>query len=365
VASHRRVERTRHLAFPFRLLFIAAVLALGVGVLFVANGGVGQVASFLGSTMAGFVDDLSATPAPSVAPAVVATSPTLEAPEEPYTNQTTVDLAGRVPENLVGSQGYRIKIYVAVGDQLPGQIDELDVGDTPRFVVAAVELSPGQNTFTATIAGPAGESDPSAEVTYVLDVSKPPIKITSPKDGSVVNAKSVAVKGKTQARSSVTLINVTTEASVSGAADVSGAFTLIIPISAGNNKLTLQATDPAGNVKTSTIIIRKGSGELAASLTASDYQIKSSALPEAIQLTVVVTDPDGRPLANASVTFTLTVPRVPPIVSRSLTTDGNGRAVFTTTIPRGAAKGGGQATVTVHTTDFGNTTDRTVITITK
>jgi protocatechuate 3,4-dioxygenase beta subunit len=163
----------------------------------------------------------------------------------------------------------------------------------------------------------------------------------------------------------VTLINVTTEASVSGAADVSGAFTLIIPISAGNNKLTLQATDPAGNTKTSTIIVRKGSGELAANLTASDYQIRSSALPEVIQLTVVVTDPDGRPLANADVTFTLAFNRVPPIVSNSLTTDSNGRAVFTTRIPKGAATGQGKIAVIIHTTDFGSTTDRTVITITK
>jgi hypothetical protein len=363
VASHRRVERTRRLALPFRLLFAVAVVALGAGVLFVANGGVGRAAAFLGSTMAGFVDDLSATPAPSVAPLVVASAPTLQAPEEPYTNEPTVDITGRVPENVVGEQGYLIRIYVAVGDQPPGQVAEIAIGDTTSFLVAGVELSEGTNTFTATIAGPAGDSEPSPGVIYVLDVSKPAIKISSPKDGAVINGRSVEVKGKTQGRSSLKLTNVSTDASITGAAEVSGAFSLIVPISAGVNELSLTATDPAGNAKSATISIRRGSGDLAAALSASAYQIKRSTLPQQIQLAVVVTDPDGKALANAQATFSLAVPGIPAIVSKAIATDGSGRAVFTTRIPKGATRGQCSVTVIVHTADFGNTTDRTVITI--
>jgi len=365
VASHRRVERTRRLALPFRLLFAAAVLALGAGVLFVANGGVGRAADFLGSTLAGFVSNISTTPSPSVAPPVISDSPTLDVPEEPYTNAATVDLAGRIPENLVGTTGYRIRVYVAVGDQLPGQIVDLAIGDKVTFVVAGVELSPGTNTFTATIAGPAGESEPSAGVAYVLDVTKPAIKFTSPKNNAVINAKSVVVTGKTQARSELKLTNTTTDASVIGAADVSGAFSLIIPINAGVNQLSLTATDPAGNSKTAALSVRKGSGDLAAALTASTYQLRTSKLPTSVQLAVVVTDPDGRPLANARVTFSLTVPGVPPIVSKAILTNSAGKAVFTTTIPKGASKGQCSVTVIVHTKDFGDTTDRTVITVVK
>jgi hypothetical protein len=365
VASHRRVERTRRLALPFRLLFAAAVLALGAGVLFVANGGVGRAADFLGSTLAGFVSNISATPAPSIAPPVVSDSPLLDAPEEPYTNVATVDLAGRIPENLVGTTGYRLRVYVAVGDQLPGQIVDLAIGDKVTFVVAGVDLSPGTNTFTATIAGPAGESDPSPGVAYVLDVTKPAIKFTSPKNNAVINARSVVVTGKTQARSDVKLTNTTTDASVIGAADVSGAFSLIIPISAGVNQLSLTATDPAGNSKTATLSVRKGSGDLAAALSASIYQIRTSKLPESVQLSVVVTDPDGRPLANARVTFSLAAPGVPAIVSKAILTNSAGKAVFTTTIPKGATTGQCSVTVIVHTKDFGDTTDRTVINLVK
>jgi hypothetical protein len=365
VSSHRRVERTRRLALPFRVLFAVAVVALGAGVLFVANGGVGRAAAFLGSTLAGFVDDLSATPVPSATPLVVASSPVLDAPEEPYTNQPTVDLAGRVPENLVGGQSYKIRIYVAVGDQPPGQIAELPIGTATRFVVPGVVLTEGTNTFTATIAGPAGESDPSPGVAYVLDVSKPPIKLTSPADGAVVNAKSVEVKGKTQPRSTVALANVSTGASVTGAADVSGAFSLIVSISAGVNQLTLTATDPAGNLNTATISVRRGSGVLTAALSASVYQIKASRLPQPVQLSVLVSDPDGQPLANAQATFSLAVPGVPAIISQAFTTDAAGQAVFTTTIPKGATRGLCSGTVIVHTADLGDTTARTVITITK
>ena len=364
VASHRRVERTRRLALPFRLLFALAVVALGAGVLFIANGGVGRAAAFLGSSLAGFVDKLAATPAPSAAPVVVASAPVLTSPDEPYTNQPKVDLAGRVPENLVGQQGYVIRIYVAIGDQAPGEVAELPLGDQVTFVVAGVGLSEGTNTFTATIAGRAGESAASPGVAYVLDTAAPTIKISSPKDGGVVNARSVEVKGKTQARSSLELTNATTGASVSGAADVSGAFSLIIPISAGVNQLSLTSTDPAGNAKTSTLSVRKGSGQLTAKLTASVASIKASRLPETVQVFLALTDPDGQPVAGAQATFSLAAPNV-PIISQTIQTDGSGRAVFTTTIPKGATRGQCKVTVSVHTADFGDATSLTVIAITK
>ena len=80
----------------------------------------------------------------------------------------------------------------------------------------------------------------------------------------------------------------------------------------------------------------------------------------------MVTDPDGKALAGAQVTFTIAIPGVPAIASSALTTSARGSATFTTTIPKGATAGR-QATVTaiVQTTDFGGTTDRTVITILK
>ena len=59
--------------------------------------------------------------------------------------------------------------------------------------------------------------------------------------------------------------------------------------------------------------VKRGSGKLTAKLTASTYQIKRSRLPEPITLTATVTDPDGKPLADADVTFTLSIPGIPTV----------------------------------------------------
>jgi uncharacterized protein YfaS (alpha-2-macroglobulin family) len=99
-------------------------------------------------------------------------------------------------------------------------------------------------------------------------------------------------------------------------------------------------------------------------LTASVTSIKASRLPETVQVFLALTDPDGQPVAGAQATFSLAAPNV-PIISKTIQTDGSGRAVFTTTIPRGATRGQCKVTVSVHTADFGDTTSLTVIAITK
>jgi hypothetical protein len=285
-----------------------AVVALGIGVLLVANGGLGKVAGAIGSSFNGLVADLTKTPAPSAADLLVADAPTLEAPDEPYTNQPSVDLTGTVPAAVVGQAETKIRIYLTLGGANRGVAIEVPVGTSQHFLVPGLTLSKGTNTFTATIVGPTDlESESSPAVSYILDTTKPKITISSPKASAVVNAKTVQVVGKTQARSTLSIRNVTT----------------------------------------------------------SFYQVRRSALPESVRLLVTVTDPDGRALSGASVTFTLAVPGVPAIASSTLKTASNGRASFTTTIPKGATAGQCSVTVIVHTTDLGDTTDRTVITIRK
>lgn len=166
-----------------------AVLALGVGVLVIASGGLGKVAASIGTTFDGFVTDITATPTPAPTQIVAADAPTLEAPDEPYTNSATVDLVGTVPTAVVGDTESRIRIYVAIGKGDPGIVKDVPIGTSPRFLVP-VTLASGANTFTATIVGPTDlESEPSAAVTYVLDKSKPKITITAPKNNATVNAQ--------------------------------------------------------------------------------------------------------------------------------------------------------------------------------
>lgn len=364
MAAHRKVERGPGLALPFRLLLAAAVLALGVGVLLLANGGLARIATAVGSTVEGFMTDLTSTPVPSAPELIAANAPNLEAPDEPYTREKSIDLVGTIPANIVNQADWRIRIYVAIGKGEPGVLIEVPVGSSVRFLVPGLTLSPGQNRFTASIVSPLDvESDFSAAVTYVLDTSKPKITLTSPKKNATVNGKTVQVKGKTQARSTISIRNLTTNAVVAGEADANGAFAIPISIGTGTNKIQVTATDPAGNAQVATVSVQRGTGKLTAGLSASIYQIRKSQLPEQVQLRVTVTDPDGRALQGARVVFTLAIPSLPAVTSSTLTTSSTGRATFTTTIPKGASAGQVSVTVIVETDDFGQTTDRTVITI--
>jgi hypothetical protein len=364
LAAHRRVETTRGLALPFRLLFVAAVVGLGAGVLFAATGGIGRVADVLGSTLTGFVSDITSTPVPSELPPSLAGAPFLEKPDEPYTNEAKVDLVGTIPEEAAGVDGDRIRIYVKIGDGEPGVVTEVPVGNTVRFVVPEVTLAEGANAFTATIVSDAGESDPSPVVTYVYDATIPRI-VLSLHDQDVVNAKTATIKGETQARSRVGVFNSTSKQTVNGAADENGKFAINMPLIAGSNNIVLTVVDPAGNVNHAIINLLKGSGKLEASLVASAYTIKLSKLPERVRLSATVTDPDGRPLENARLTFTLAAPGVPAVTSKRILTAGDGSASWSTTIPRGATAGQVSCTVIVQTAKYGQTTDRTVINLAK
>ena len=135
-----------------------------------------------------------------------------------------------------------------------------------------------------------------------------------------------------------------------------------LPITSGTNPIRLSVTDPAGNTSPMNLTVRRGSGRLRASVSASTYSISQRSLPEEIRLVANVDDPDGRPLAGANVTFTLSIPGIKTITGEAVT-DANGAASFRTRIPRGAYRGGGSAAILVRTKDFGRTTDETVINI--
>lgn len=361
MAGHRKVERTRRLALPFQAVLALAIVALGVSVAFIASGGVGRLATSLGTTFAGLVQDLTATPVPTASPIVVSDAPLLQEPLEPYTNQAAIDLVGSVPTELVGDPDHRIRIYLAIGEQAAAPITEIAIGRTQRFLVPGVALTEGTNAFTATITGPAGESEPSPVVTYVLDKTIPPMALVSPGNGSTVNAAEVTLVGTTQPRSQVRIRNATTSAIVSGTADENGSYTLVLPIVAGTNDIEITAIDPAGNDNHLIITIRRGSGKLTATISADDYTIAVGSLPTRVELAVLVNDPDGQPLVGAGVTFSIAIPSVQVLSSRELLTGGDGYVRWGVTIPEGATAGQASATAIIRTEAYGDLTARTVV----
>jgi hypothetical protein len=362
IASHRAVQRPGGLPVYWRIALIFGVVFLGALVLYVGVGGIGMVARGVSSTLGGFVSDVTSTPSPRATIVAVSDSPSLAQPDEPYTALGTVDLVVTVPPGLVGSTDHRVKVFLTLPDQPPTAIMEVEIAEGAKTVIP-VELTKGINDFSVSIVGPGGESDPSAVVRYVYDDTPPKITITSPKNDGVVNGKAVSIKGKTQARTTLLARNDANGSSIAGTAGADGTFDLSLGLASGVNRITIVGTDPAGNEAEAALTVRRGSGRLTASLTSSTYRIKKSQLPEQVTLSATVTDPDGRGLADADITFTLSIPGIPTVTVDGKT-NANGKASFRTTIPKGADKGQGSAAVLVTTNEFGSTQDFTVITIT-
>ena len=363
LAVHGPIRRSQGVPLAGRIVLALAVVALAAGVLYVGVGGLSTVAGAIGSTVGGFVDDVTATPIPSSTPIPVSDIPSVVSPSEPYTNVASADLVVTVDPDLAGNPAYSLRVYLSLEDQAPAPIQDTPLGATAQTVIP-VALTKGINDFSVTMLGPGGESESSPVVRYVFDDSKPGIKLSAPKDGATVNRKAVDLEGRTQGRSTLIARNVETGDSIGGTAEADGGFVLKLPLVNGSNRIVIASTDPAGNTNEIELVVRRGSGELAAALSASVYRIKRADLPADVRLTATVDDPDGKPLADARVTFTLSIPGINTITSDAVT-DANGRAVWETTIPKGADPGGGSAAILVRTDEFGRATDQTVITITK
>ncbi len=344
-----------------RFGLIALVAALVAVVLYSGVLGFGSAAGGLSRAVAGFIGNVTATPTPKASVVPISDPPTLALPAEPYTAESTADLQVTVPAAVVGSPDYRIRVYVALPGQTPSPFEDVPLADLPQTVIP-VDLTTGINDFSVTLVSAGGESEHSSVARYVFDNTPPKITITSPKDGATVNASAVDITGKTQARTTLIARNADNGSSFTGSAGADGSFTLSVAISKGGNDLEIVATDPAGNQSQAMLSVLRGTGKLTALLTTSAHQVKQDKLPAPVTLSATVTDPDGAPIPNAPVTFTLSIPGI-PIVTRDTTTDAHGKASFETTIPKGADAGQGDATVLVSTDEYGSTQDYGVVTI--
>jgi hypothetical protein len=347
-----------------RLALLAAIGALALVVVTSVTGVLPRIVATFGTAIGGIADTVMRTPEPVETLIPIPAAPALAAPENPYTNQPTTTLSGTVPPEVVGRPGFLVRVYVSLPDQEPVAVRDVAVGETTSFVVDELLLEPGRNDVTATLVGPGGESESSPVITYVLDRSKPKITISSPKNRARVNGATVKIMGKTQGRSTVVARNEANGTAATAVAADDGAFTLEVPISSGTNAIALTAKDLAGNVGTAVLTVRRGQGKLTIALSASAYRISAARLPRTLEMRAVVTDPNGRPLAGQTVTFTLTIPGVPAITGDEVT-DGSGAATFRATIPKGATVGTGLGTAFVSTDEHGETSARISITIIK
>jgi hypothetical protein len=368
-ASLRRygtARRQQKLPLPIAIALVGGGVVLAIVTVIVGfgllTGIVSGVAGAFGDAMSRISSQAPATVGPSGG---IMDTPVFDEPDNGgYTNLTPAALLGSIPGSAAGKDGYSVVIYRLGADGGRQKVTQVTVGATTHFVTPAVPLSEGENVFVATLVTPAGEGQPSPSTTIILDTRAPAIKVTSPAANALVAVSSVDVTGLTDAGSTVTIRNEQAPggAAANTTAGTDGKFKLKVAVVAGSNTIDLTSTDRAGNATNTSFTLRRSYGKLAAHLSASPAKFSSSAVTR-LTLTVHATSINGGPLANAKVTFTVTVYGLGPIVSPEMTTDATGTATWTVNISGGQA-GLGQASALVTGPAGDQTTGTTTITTT-
>jgi hypothetical protein len=277
-------------------------------------------------------------------------------PDQPYTNEESVNLSISVPLEALGDPTSKVRIYLALEGLEAAPVLDVPVGTTSRLIVA-FDLTKGRNDISATLFRGAEESDHSPIITWFLDQEPPKITVASPKNGAAIDSPEATIRGSTQAGTTLIARNAGNAASITTVAARDGSFEIGLPLVPGENRIQISGTDPAGNQGETTLKLIQGNTDMRVNLRASTYRISVKRHPSSLQLTVVVTDPSGDPLPGARAFFTLQIPGLAPI-SNEVLTDANGRAMFTTPLFGQLETGSGAGTVLVTHDVYGEGTDR-------
>ena len=363
---YRPLRADGRISPPAAMVLVGGIVVLGLLTLTV---GAGLATDFIGGIATAFGDSISriTSQAPATAPpsGVTLDTPVLDAPlNDGYTNQASILVQGSVPAASVGKTGYEVHIFMIGTNGTQRQVASVAVGGTTRFITPAITLTEGRNSLLATLATPTGDGQPSPTVTYILDTKPPKISIASPAQGIKVTSATLDVTGTCDEAAIVTIRN---EQSPGGAVNsqvtgADGRFKLTVPVVAGPNTIDLRATDQAGNTSTAALTLKRDYGQLAAHLAVTPTKFRASS-QTTLKLTLHATSFNGGPLANAKVTFTVTIQGLGPQVSPELTTDATGTATWQVAIS-GAAAGVGQASVLVTSSEGDQVTATSAITTT-
>ncbi len=172
------------------------------------------------------------TPPPATPSQNVILPPTLD-PEPIATKSAGFKISG------IGQEGLTIILYVNDKEAKKIQVDK-----TGTFSITLPDIKEGQNTISAKLADAKGNFSDLSNVLSVLIINTPPIlELQTPSDNATVNGENnlVTVEGKTEDDTSVNingrLVVIKTD----------NTFSYQYPLNDGDNKLTIIATDLAGN----------------------------------------------------------------------------------------------------------------------
>lgn len=321
---------------PRRGTVLFGLLSLVLGIVLLALGPLAQMAGQL--DLAG----LSPSPVPAATTPGPPGPPRLITPAVAATGEPRWDLTVTLPPEIVGRKGYRIRVYVDGERARQARVPRA----SGTFVVTDVPLDRGWNMLTASLLGPLGEGPRSSAARILYDAEPAPLTIDAPRDRQVINAEEVVVRGSTQADSTITVRNERTGKVARGTAEEDGRFEVEVEMGPRVNWLDVEVIDPGGHRTTERLRVRKGDGKLSARLTISAALISADALPRSVTLRVAVRDPDGRPVNDARVVFSISPPGLPTSTYEAVTSKGD--AVWPVVITDQATAGDGLATVLVE-----------------
>jgi hypothetical protein len=254
---------------------------------------------------------------------------TLLPPAAAVTRAGSVDLTAVAPANLRSDQSYQVRVFV--NDQPTGRIDlPTNDGDGTgpygeQFTVADVPLAEGVNSIRVTLVGVGGESVPSSPVSVTRDDVAPVITIIAPTERVYTDTDTLV--GTTEPGADIEITDASGRA-IDSSISVGGRFSADLTLRVGNNDLTIKSTDAAGNHAISHVTIVRAASAATIELTVAPTDIYAAQLPTTMDLTAVVRDEVGRPVADG----TQVVFGISPPDSETTTytaTTANGRAHFT------------------------------------
>jgi hypothetical protein len=347
--KYSRIQRGPRASGPTAMVIVVFCIVAGLVTITVGPRLIGDFAGGVAGAFGNSVSRLTSQNPPTAAPSGVSLdTPVINDPGNGgYTAQASVPLKGTVPATVVGKSGYKVNVYLMLTGGGERKVATVSVGGTTQFITSPVTLTEGTNNFIARLDGPNGEGAPSPVVTYILDTVVPKLTISSPSRGAKVTTSTVAILGSSEAGATVAVRN---EQAPGGGLNqttvgADGHFSLTVQVVAGSNTIDVTAADQAGNVSTTGVTVTRSYGQLAAHLAVSPSKFRSSS-QTTLKLTLHATSYGGTPLAGASVTFTVTIQGLAPIVSPVLTTDSTGTATWKVAIT-GATPGSGRANVLV------------------
>ena len=175
------------------------------------------------------------------------------------------------------------------------------------FAASGVPLIEGGNVLTATLQASDGAVN-TASIHVVRDLTPPRVEITTPADGATVQTASVAVSGLVNDIVAGTVNAQEATVTVNGVAAVVSNRSFLatgVPLSLGENLLTVVAVDESGNVGQSTaqVVREDPAGSTRIETAAGDLQqgMVRTLLPGPLQAVVLAAD--GTPMPGRTVVF--------------------------------------------------------------